>query len=153
MALKTKSIYDRREKEDGTRVLITRFYPRGIKKGHFDRWVRELSPSRELLRDYKLGRKNWEDFRSEFIAELARDPSVLPALGALREESRKADVTLLCYERSGVPCHRYVVAEAIDDPRVLERKRPKAAAEDKGQEKERIARRLSLRSQARRDRS
>lgn len=74
MGLRTKSIYDKREREDGTRVLITRFYPRGVKSEHFDRWSRELSPSRGLLRDYKLGKKSWGDFKSEFIAELRENP-------------------------------------------------------------------------------
>jgi len=46
--IKTKSIYDKKELSDGTRILITRYYPRGIGKEKFDRWYRELSPSKCL---------------------------------------------------------------------------------------------------------
>ncbi|MGH9997206.1 MAG: DUF488 family protein, N3 subclade, partial [Nitrososphaeraceae archaeon] len=38
--IKTKSIYVKKEDIDGTRILITRFYPRGIRKENFDRWYR-----------------------------------------------------------------------------------------------------------------
>jgi uncharacterized protein YeaO (DUF488 family) len=51
--IKTKSIYDPKEENDGIRILITRYWPRGIKKGHFDKWYKELSPSRDLLKRYK----------------------------------------------------------------------------------------------------
>ena len=114
MAIKTKSIYDPREESDGIRVLITRYYPRGVKKDRFDRWVRELAPSRELLRAYRLKEKTWEIFRSEFVAELKANPSSLLAIQTLRNESRKGTVTLLCYERGGNPCHRYIVADMVN---------------------------------------
>jgi uncharacterized protein YeaO (DUF488 family) len=74
LALRTKSIYEPREESDGVRVLVTRFYPRGVKRERFDRWTRELSPSRELLRAYRAREKSWEEFRSEFVAELRANP-------------------------------------------------------------------------------
>ena len=33
--IKTKSIYDPKEENDGIRILITRYWPRGIKKRTF----------------------------------------------------------------------------------------------------------------------
>jgi uncharacterized protein YeaO (DUF488 family) len=113
LALLTKSIYEPREENDGVRVLVTRFYPRGVKRERFDRWTRELSPSRELLRAYRAKEKGWDVFRSEFIAEQKANPSSLAAIRALKGESRKGNVTLLCYERAGLPCHRYVVVELV----------------------------------------
>jgi uncharacterized protein YeaO (DUF488 family) len=113
LALLTKSIYEPREESDGVRVLVTRFYPRGVKRERFDRWTRELSPSRELLRAYRAKEKDWDVFRAEFIAELKANPSSSAAIRALKGESRRGNVTLLCYERSGLPCHRYVVAELV----------------------------------------
>jgi uncharacterized protein YeaO (DUF488 family) len=119
LALKTKSIYEPREESDGLRLLITRFYPRGVKKEHFQRWTRELSPSRELLRAYRSKERSWEVFKSEFVAELKANPSSLAAIRALRRESRKSNVTLLCYEKSGNPCHRYIVADLVSKPKLL----------------------------------
>ena len=114
MALLTKSIYEPREESDGVRVLVTRFYPRGVKRERFDRWTRELSPSRGLLRAYRAKEKIWDVFRSEFMVELRANPSSLAAIRALKGQSRKGNVTLLCYERPGLPCHRYVVAELVN---------------------------------------
>lgn len=116
----TKSIYEPKEESDGIRLLITRFYPRGVKKDRFDRWTRDLSPSTELLHAYRSGEKSWEVFKSEFTAELRANPSSLLAIQNLRKESRKVNVTLLCYEKSGTPCHRYIVAELVKNPESLQ---------------------------------
>jgi uncharacterized protein YeaO (DUF488 family) len=52
LVIKTKSIYEPdEENNDGIRVLITRYYPRGVRKDKFDCWIRELSPSRDLLKN------------------------------------------------------------------------------------------------------
>jgi uncharacterized protein YeaO (DUF488 family) len=128
LALKTKSIYEPTEEGDGIRLLITRFYPRGVKKERFDRWTRELSPSRELLRAYRSKEKSWEVFKAEFVAELEANPSSVAAIRALRRESRKGNVTLLCYEKSGIPCHRYVVVELASRPKLLVGLQPRRSA-------------------------
>jgi uncharacterized protein YeaO (DUF488 family) len=114
LAVKTKSIYEPKEEGDGVRVLITRYYPRGVKKDRFDRWMRDLSPSRDLLRAYRSKEKSWDELVAEFRAELDANPAGQAALAELRRDSRKGAVTLLCYERTGNPCHRKVVAELIE---------------------------------------
>jgi len=113
VALKTKSIYDPKEESDGVRLLITRFYPRGVKKDRFDRWVKELSPSKDLLHAYRLKEKPWEVFRSGFISEMKANPASVEAIRALRKESKRENVTLLCYERAEKPCHRHIVEELV----------------------------------------
>ena len=121
MAVKTKSIYEPAAPEDGVRVLITRYYPRGVRKDRFDRWVKSLSPSRELLSSYKAGEKSWDQFRESFLLELRASPESIEALRALREQSQLQDVTLLCYEKEGLPCHRQVVRDILTKPEVLSR--------------------------------
>jgi uncharacterized protein YeaO (DUF488 family) len=113
MALKTKSIYEPKEESDGLRILITRFYPRGVKKGRFDRWMRELSPSRELLKAYRSKEKSWRRFKSEFISEMKGNAESMRSIRDLGTESLHKNVTLLCYEPSGEHCHRYLVADLI----------------------------------------
>ena len=56
--IRTKSIYESKEKLDGLHVLITRFYPWGVKKNHFDIWKKELAPSKQLLKEYKTKNKS-----------------------------------------------------------------------------------------------
>ena len=48
--IKTKAIRDKAEESDGTRVLVTRYHPRGTKKEHYDKWFRELAPSKKTTR-------------------------------------------------------------------------------------------------------
>ncbi len=119
MALRTKSIYEPVEEEDGLRVLITRFYPRGVKKDRFDEWVQVLSPSPELLFSYRDGKKDWEGFRMSFITELSDNVDSLEAIQALNEASKTENVTLLCYERSGNPCHRHLVRDIVETPSLI----------------------------------
>ena len=65
MVIKTKSIYEpTEENDDGIRVLITRYYPSGVKKDKFDCWIRELSPSHNLLKNYQQDKCNWQEFKS-----------------------------------------------------------------------------------------
>ena len=45
--IRVKRILDQRETSDGVRVLVTRYWPRGVRKEHFDCWMRELAPSAE----------------------------------------------------------------------------------------------------------
>jgi len=40
--LRTKRVYDPPEKSDGTRVLVMRLWPRGIKKSAVDLWLKDL---------------------------------------------------------------------------------------------------------------
>ena len=120
MVVKTKSIYEPLEViDDGVRVLITRYYPRGIKKDKFDCWVRELSPSASLLRNYRSGKYNWKDFKLAFISELRNNKDSLERIKALNAQRESIVITLLCYERQGEPCHRYIVKDAIEKPQLL----------------------------------
>jgi len=60
--IKTKRWNDPVEPGDGRRLLITRYRPRGVKKGEepWDEWRKELAPSKELHADWygKRGTKS-----------------------------------------------------------------------------------------------
>jgi uncharacterized protein YeaO (DUF488 family) len=123
MTIKTKCIYEPREESDGRRVLITRYYPRGVKKDRFDDWVRLLSPTRELLSAYRKGRIGWDEFATAFVREMRTSEESRAAIRALHEASSSGKgqvVTLLCFERAHLPCHRHIVREVAEDPAILE---------------------------------
>lgn len=119
LTVKTKCIFQPAEPSDGHRVLITRFYPRGIHRSHFDDWVFALSPSSQLLFQYKEGKVSWDAFKTSFLVQLRNEVEGLEAIDALHDWSRHHDITLLCYEKSGQPCHRHLVREVIDNPSLL----------------------------------
>jgi uncharacterized protein YeaO (DUF488 family) len=119
LAVKTKSIFEPAQESDGYRVLITRFYPRGIRRTHFDEWVSSLSPNRDLLFGYKEGRIDWDSFMDSFFEQLKNDVESVEAIHALYDSSRNRDITLLCFEKDGVPCHRHFVRDVIENPMLI----------------------------------
>ena len=112
--IKTKSIYEPADEEDGLRVLITRWYPRGVNREKYDVWMRELAPSAELLKKYKNSEIKWADFLKLLLSELQNSRDSIEAISKLSIRSSEGDIiTLLCYEKDGEPCHRYMVRHLI----------------------------------------
>lgn len=121
MGVRTKSIFQPTEAEDGYRILITRFYPRGIPKERFNEWAFTLSPSPELLFAYREGRIDWDTFAREFIIQLSKEAGCVEAIQTLHELSQTEDITLLCFEKDGNPCHRHLVRDIVEKPELLNR--------------------------------
>lgn len=120
MPVKTRCVFEPIGEGDGRRILITRYYPRGVKKEHFDEWAYILSPSPGLLFSYKDGKVDWETFKDKFIGELKADINSVEAIRVLHEISESEDITLLCFEKSGNPCHRHLVRDIVERPELLE---------------------------------
>lgn len=118
--IRTKSIYKQVDEEDGLRVLITRFYPRGVKREKYDIWVRSLAPSAELLKRYKNDEIDWSDFKNALFCELRDNIDSVETIYTLQTKNLMQNVTLLCYEKDGCPCHRHMVRDLIEDPRLLQ---------------------------------
>ena len=98
--IKTKSIYALKDKSDGIRILITRYWPRGIKKENFNKWYKDLSPSKELLRDYKEHKIEFQVFEDLFREEITRKKHVNDICRSIaKEASEGKEITLLCYEK------------------------------------------------------
>jgi hypothetical protein len=72
-----------------------------------------------LLTSYRTGKESWDQFKESFTSELRASTEGLEALAALAVESSVQDVTLLCYEKEGLPCHRLVVRDILTDPGLL----------------------------------
>lgn len=119
LTVKAKSIYKEAERVDGIRALITRYYPRGVKRDHFDAWIRELSPSAALLKKYKEGKIQWNDFEVALVSEFRENMDSIETIYMLHDLSRRKNVTLLCYEKDDQPCHRHLVKELVESPQLL----------------------------------
>lgn len=112
--VKTKSIYDPASEEDGLRVLVTRYWPRGVKKEAVDKWMRALGPEADLIKAYKSGTVAWPEFKKRYKAEFSSDEkkSLLKELKSLIK-STKENVTLICICRDEAVCHRKVLKEML----------------------------------------
>jgi uncharacterized protein YeaO (DUF488 family) len=63
--IKTKSIVDPKEASVGIRILITRYYPRFMKKAHLDERMLVLSADRDTLLKRKHSKNTEENLRNE----------------------------------------------------------------------------------------
>ena len=117
--LKTKSIYKPKERGNGKRILVSRLHPRGVKKSQYDVWLKELSPSLDLIHEYKNDKITWKTFFSRYKKELQENLMAIEIMQELYKKSKASNVTLLCFEPDGVPCHRHLLREIIKKPKLL----------------------------------
>jgi len=92
--IRIKRAYEPRTHDDGTRILIDRLWPRGVKKENLalDQWAKELSPSTELRQWFGHDPARWQEFRRRYVAELLQRTDLLDPLRAL---ARKGPITLV----------------------------------------------------------
>jgi len=110
--LKTKRVYEPREKSDGARVLVMRLWPRGIRRGQVDEWNRDLAPSRDLVGAFKREGLPWRDYVRRYWREISPQ-----AVAALRRRARRETVTLLCSCADENHCHRGLLKKAVGGKR------------------------------------
>ncbi len=91
-----KRIYDEPEPGDGTRVLVDRLWPRGIKKekAALDLWLKEVAPSDELRKWFQHEPEKFAEFRRRYEAEL-HTPEKQEALAKLHRLASEGPLTLL----------------------------------------------------------
>jgi uncharacterized protein YeaO (DUF488 family) len=91
-----KRIYDAAEDADGTRVLVDRVWPRGLRKADaaYDDWVKDVAPSTELRKWYNHEQQKFPEFVRRYRDELNSDPA-RAAFDRLREIAREGPLTLL----------------------------------------------------------
>lgn len=91
-----RRIYEETSPSDGTRVLVDRVWPRGMRKddAHLDEWLRDVAPSTDLRRWYGHEPSRFEDFRKRYVAEL-RDSEHQKAAEHLRDLASHGKLTLL----------------------------------------------------------
>lgn len=116
--LKTKRVYEPSDAGDGTRILVMRFWPRGVRKDAVDERCLELAPSAALLKMYRVGAVSWSGFVESYLREIDTDAG-RAVMDSIRERAKESNVTLLCHEPDGAHCHRHILYHVISDPRLL----------------------------------
>ena len=99
MVLKLKRIYDGTSKNDGYRILVDRFYPRGLtkQKANYRLWAKDVAPSTELIKWFHENpEKRWKQFKSKYLKEL-NTKEKKEALYDLIDEIDKHSVVTLLY--------------------------------------------------------
>ena len=92
--VRLKRAYEPPDPDDGTRVLVDRLWPRGVRKADaaVDLWLKDLAPSTALRKWFGHDPARWQAFRERYAEELRQRPE---ALSQIRELARKGPVTLV----------------------------------------------------------
>ena len=92
--INTKRVYESAEPTDGTRFLVERLWPRGVKKESLqvDGWLKEVGPSTELRKWFSHDPAKWDEFRRRYSVELEANPD---AWRPIIEAARQGTVTLI----------------------------------------------------------
>ena len=85
-----KRAYEPASRDDGTRVLVDRIWPRGLTKtkAAIHQWMRDVAPSTQLRQWFGHDPERWTEFRRRYRAELARRPDLLKELRAIAQGGR-----------------------------------------------------------------
>src|SRR5262249_47364738 len=119
MPLKTKRWNDPTEPEDGYRLLICRYRPRGLRKADetWNAWCSALGPSRELHAAFygKSGPPiGWPEYQRRYLEEMKAQNELIAELARL--VAAGATITLLCSSACADAnrCHRTLLAQLIE---------------------------------------
>jgi uncharacterized protein YeaO (DUF488 family) len=119
MPIKTKQWNDKRERDDGYRILICRYRPRALPKKDetWDKWYADLGPSKELHAAFygKHGAPiGWEEYQRRYLAEMEEQQEAIEFLADLVAEGKT--ITLLCSSActNASECHRTLLKGLIE---------------------------------------
>jgi uncharacterized protein YeaO (DUF488 family) len=89
-------VYDAPAREDGTRVLVDRIWPRGLskEKACLDEWCKAVAPSTALRKWYDHDPQRFAEFGRRYRSEL-HEPAPAAALQHLVELAAQGPLTLL----------------------------------------------------------
>ena len=111
MGVKTKCIYEKPDSADGYRVLVMRYWPRGVRRDKVNRWEKELGAPADLIKKWKGGSIKWAEFLREYLQFMKRQKERIEELALLAEHQ---DITLLCGCRDENHCHRKLLKQLIE---------------------------------------
>ena len=119
MPLKTKRWNDSTDPDDGLRVLVCRYRPRGIRKEDetWDVWYPQLGPTKELhgaVYSETSSKIPWPAYRRRYLDQQRANARLI---GELADRVRAGEtITLLCSSACvrESRCHRSLLRELIE---------------------------------------
>ena len=92
--IKLKRAYEKPSRDDGSRILVERLWPRGLTKERaaVDLWLKEVSPSPELRKWFGHDPARWEQFQKRYWRELEETRE---AVRLLKHKAKQGTLTLV----------------------------------------------------------
>ena len=119
--IRSKRWCDSVTEEDGIKVLVCRYRPRGLSKKEetWTIWKKELGPSKELHAAIygKSGNKPiaWEEFTRRYLEEMKAQEDEIAVLADLSASGKT--ITLMCSSActDDSHCHRSILRQLIEE--------------------------------------
>lgn len=110
--IKLKRAYEQPLPGDGTRILVDRLWPRGLRKesAAIDHWFKEIAPSTELRKWFGHDPTRWDEFRRRYAAELREHAGQLEEI---RKLAGRGPVTLVYAARDELHNDAVIVRDAL----------------------------------------
>lgn len=112
--IRVRRVYEQASSKDGTRILVDRVWPRGLRKdaARLDDWAKDVAPSGALRAWYQHDPARFDEFRRRYADELAA-PGAHAALNRIRALAADGPVTLLTATRDVSISQAAVLAELL----------------------------------------
>ena len=113
MKIKLKRVYEESDRDDGTRILVDRLWPRGLtkQKANVDIWLKEVAPSTELRKWFHHDPDKWKEFKKKYVKELKGKEE---QINILKKELKAGTVTLLYGAKDEEHNEALVLMEVLD---------------------------------------
>lgn len=109
-------VYEGTGPEGSYRALVDRMWPRGLRRADLglDEWARDIAPTAELCKWFSHVDERWEDFRAQYLAQLAA-PEQQARMAALLQAAGKRPLTLLYGARNTEHNQAVVLCDALHE--------------------------------------
>jgi len=113
MKVLIKRVYETPNGSDGKRVLVDRFWPRGLtkEKAKIDLWLKYIAPSNELRKWFGHDPLKWEEFKRRYTKEIKNNQKVFEELESI---VKKGKVTILYSAKDEDHNNAVVVKELLE---------------------------------------
>lgn len=124
--IKTRSVWSAQRKDDGLRILVTRFRGRGLPASRYDVWMPSLGPSEQLLKAVLSEDIDWKTFTKRYREELFLDGPIDDRSETIKNHGQKStlrlikalgakqNVTLMCHcDEDATQCHRFILQKEL----------------------------------------
>ena len=124
--IKLKRAYEAASRGDGTRFLVERLWPRGVKKDALplNAWLKNVAPSTKLRQWFGHDPAKWPEFQQRYRAELDRNAE---ALEPILKAAHRGQITLV-YSSHDQEHNNAVVLKAYVEAQLATSKNAKQAA-------------------------
>lgn len=116
-AIKIKRAYEKADPDDGARILVDRYWPRGVKKedAALDTWAKEVCPSTGLRKWFDHREDRFSDFAEKYREELNASKAAKAWRDEIIKRLNSGPVTLVYGAKSAEANHALVLKAWIEE--------------------------------------